>query len=115
MDLNKVKVICDECGNEFRPKFKKKNRAKGIVINYFECPKCNHKYLGAATDQRIRRDQLEIKKMQKLFAEKAGVMPETETIATQQQIELQALDKQINKKAAEIKVKIESLKQTIKL
>lgn len=60
-----VKVKCDICDVEFEidnSKMKVKN-VNDIEVNYFECHKCNHKYITSCYDNYVLREQNKLKKL----------------------------------------------------
>ncbi len=60
-----MKVKCDICDIEFEInsfEIKVKN-VNGIKVNYFECHKCNHKYVTSCYDNYVLREQKKLKKL----------------------------------------------------
>ena len=60
-----MKVKCDICDVEFEidnSKMKVKN-VNDIEVNYFECHKCNHKYITSCYDNYVLREQNKLKKL----------------------------------------------------
>ena len=49
------KVVCDKCKDEFNIKFQTKNKGN-LQVTYFECPKCNERYIVNVTDKKLRKD-----------------------------------------------------------
>lgn len=65
-----MKVKCDICDVEFEidnSKMKVKN-VNGIEVNYFECNKCNHKYITSCYDNYVLREQKKLKKLDEKIA-----------------------------------------------
>lgn len=65
-----MKVKCDECTKEFsvvKIKSKKVGQYRGnnVRFNYFDCPKCKHKYFMSARHKELNQMIARLKKMQK--------------------------------------------------
>lgn len=59
-----MKIICDECGYEFKlKKLKTQKLENNIQRNYFVCPECKEEYTAYYTDYEVRLNQQELSKM----------------------------------------------------
>ncbi|VXC07591.1 conserved hypothetical protein [Bacillus sp. 349Y] len=57
------KVVCDQCNEKFKILPREKKLGNGIKETYFNCPKCDKKYVAFKTDGSIRRKQRQIKRL----------------------------------------------------
>lgn len=58
-----MKVQCENCNQLFTVNPIDKKHGNRIVETYFTCPHCNHYHLGYVTNQSIRRQQYQIRKL----------------------------------------------------
>ncbi|MDQ0268886.1 hypothetical protein [Cytobacillus purgationiresistens] len=56
-------VQCDNCNQLYNVNPIDKKHGNGIVETYFTCPLCNHHHLVYVTNQSIRRQQYQIRKL----------------------------------------------------
>ncbi|MBD1222767.1 hypothetical protein [Virgibacillus halodenitrificans] len=56
------KVACNKCEATFEIQLKEDKKEDGIIVTYFICPSCNHKYIAFVTDEECRQLQQELGK-----------------------------------------------------
>lgn len=82
------KVKCDICDNEFMISKEKviNQKINEIDINYFECIRCNHKYISSCYDSYILKEQRRLKNLYKKISSEVDVNKKSELIHKSQKL-----------------------------
>jgi transposase-like protein len=109
VNVNNIKVVCDECNHEFTVKKKSKNITVEIKEEYFSCPKCKHHYSIQVTNAEIRKEQREIQKLLKsrFIRKKGETLEEWDKRAKQAYREARNMQYYLKIKMENLKIKLE--------
>ncbi|MEG0667832.1 MAG: hypothetical protein RR460_04325 [Clostridium sp.] len=83
-----MNIKCDICDIVFRIEVEslKVTIRDTVTINYFECTKCNHKYITACYDEYVLKEQKKLKRLDEMILKTNDLNEKQDLIARAQRL-----------------------------